>query len=183
MKRGYVRGSPRMKAKRQLEAMAHHGITTIYEEGGDEVVWDFVRSIREGDEACVYSMDRLAPRRSMLKEIVSGIHERGGVIVELSTGMRSDDRDHLADMIFNAASALARDGTAQQSKIARRNGLRGGRPPKTDRLGLDKAKAIWFDPKHVTTEDVITHMPGWTLRTAYRAFGPRRVLVGRRRKP
>jgi DNA invertase Pin-like site-specific DNA recombinase len=173
MKRGWVRVSPRMKAKRQDEAMEAAGVTTVYRDSEDETVTDFVRSLRAGDEAVAYSMDRLARRRSELQEVIAGIHERGAVFVELSTGRRSDNRDDLANMIFDAANALSRDGTAQQVRTARRNGALGGRPKKEDRMPLDQARREWFDVRNATIWDAIAKMPGWSVRSAYREFKKR----------
>ena len=183
MKRGWVRASPRMREKRQLEAMKEHQVEAVYVNGDDEAVEDFVRSLRPGDEAVAYSMDRLARRRSELQEVIAGIHQRGAVFVELSTGRRSDDRDALANMIFDAANALARDGTAQQVRAARRNGALGGRPKKTDRMSVTEAKREWFDVRNATIYDAVAKMPGWSIRAAYREFGPRGIgRPGPRRK-
>lgn len=184
MKRGYVRGSPRAKPKKQIDAMKAAGIEVVYVEGEHETVNDFIRSLREGDEAVVTTLDRLAKRRSSLQEAINGIHDRGAVIVELETGMRSDNRDQLANMIFSAANALARDGTAQQSKVAMLNGKKGGRPVNTDRLDMKAAEREWFDVRHETVFDALLAMPGWSMRSAYREFGRRNIgRPGPRGKP
>lgn len=151
------------------------GIEVVYVEGAEETVNDFIRSLRDGDEAIVTTLDRLAPRRSALQEAVNAIHDRGAVIVELETGMRSDDRDQLANMIFSAANALARDGTAQQSRVAKKNGMKGGRPVNVDRLDQKAAEREWFDVRHETVFDALLAMPGWSMRSAYREFGPRNI--------
>lgn len=149
----------------------------IYVQSADEGVTDFVRSLRPGDEACVVTLDRLAKRRLELQAYMREIETREAVLVEVKTGRRAETVAAVRDMIFEAINVLSRDGIAQKPSVARLNGFMGGRP-KSERLTDETAKEIWTDPK-INVHEALARMEGWTMRSAYRALGPRNVGKGR----
>jgi DNA invertase Pin-like site-specific DNA recombinase len=157
--------------------MVQHLVEPYYVQGEDEDVTDAIRSIRDGDELCVTTLDRLAPKRVQLRELIEEVHKRGGVIVELWTGRRSDDVRALPGMIAEAFEALLRDHRHQQRRAGKKTGKRGGRPPKTDRMPEAEAKAIWRN-RELEDWQALQLMTGWTLRTAYRRLKARGFPAG-----
>lgn len=177
MRRGWVRHSGRVSEKKQIAAMVQHLVEPYYVDGEHEDVMVAVRSIREGDELVVTTLDRLAPRRVQLRELIEEVHKRGGVIVELETGRRSDDVRALPGMIAEAFEALLRDHRHQQRRAGKKNGKRGGRPPNTDRMPEAEALAIWRN-RELEDWQALQLMKGWTLRTAYRRLKARGFPAG-----
>lgn len=160
--------------------MVQHLVEPYYVDGEDEDVMVAVRSIREGDELCVTTLDRLAPKRVRLRELIEEVHSRGGVIVELETGRRSDDVRALPGMIAEAFEALLRDHRHQQRRAGKKNGKRGGRPVKVDRMDERLARPIWTN-RELSDWQALQLMSGWTLRSAYRHLGPRGFPAGWRK--
>jgi DNA invertase Pin-like site-specific DNA recombinase len=163
--------------KRQIAAMVQHLVEPYYVEGEDETATDAVRSLREGDELCVTTLDRLAGKRTLLREMIEEVHKRGAVIVELSTGRRSDDVSALPGMIAEAFEMLLRDHRHQQRRLGRKTGRKGGRKPKDDRMDEKEARAIWRD-RTMQDWQALLKMPGWSKRSAYRLLGPRGFAAG-----
>lgn len=178
MKRGYVRPSGRVGRAKQLAEMGRHLIEVVYVEGDEETADDAIRSLREGDELCVTTLDRLAAKRSEIMPRVEAVHSRGAVVVELLTGRRSDNAKALPHMVAEAFEMLLRDNRHQQRKQGRKTGKKGGRP-KVDRMPEDQARVIWRSAEFKHPEDAIMHMPGWTVRTAFRLLRGRGLRVGR----
>lgn len=179
MKRGYVRASPRVREKPQIDMLTEYGVSrnSIYVQSDEEDVTDFLRSLREGDEACVVTLDRLAKRRSDLQVYMQEIEKRQAILVEAKTGRRAETVADVRDMIFDAVNMLARDGVAQRPDVGRLNGILGGRP-KNERMADEQAREIWTDGRY-TVDDALMKMTGWTMRSAYRVLGPRKVGGGR----
>jgi DNA invertase Pin-like site-specific DNA recombinase len=182
VRRGYVRHSGRVSEKKQIAAMVQHLVEVYYVEGDDENVDDAIRSLREGDEFCLTTLDRAARKRSELPGLIDRIHDKGAVVVELWTGRRSDRPADAARMVAEAFEMLLRDHKSQTRKAGRKAGRKGGRPPK-DKMQREQAEVIWFDVRVIKMQDAIERMTGWNYRSAYREFGPRGVHAGRPRKP
>lgn len=153
-------------------------IEVYYVEGDDENVEDAIRSLREGDELCVTSLDRAARKRSELATVIKRVHAKGAVVVELISGRRSDRPDDAAHMVAEAFEMLLRDHKSQQRRLGRKTGRKGGRPPK-EKMQKEQAEAIWFDSRIKLMRDAIARMDGWNYRGAYNEFGPRGVHAGR----
>ena len=178
MRRGYVRHSGRVSKQKQIAALSRHLVEVIYVEGEDETADDAIRSLREGDELCVTTLDRLARKRTELRTVIEAVHQRGAVIVELLTGRRSDNLADMPAMIAEAFEMLLRDHKNQQRRLGRKTGRKGGRPPK-DKMQKEQAEAIWFDSRIKLMRDAVARMTGWNYRSAYKEFGPRGVHAGR----
>lgn len=178
MKRGYVRPSGRVGRAKQIAEMGRHLIEVVYVEGDDETADDAIRSLREGDELCVTTLDRLAAKRSEIMPRVEAVHSRGAVVVELETGKRSDDPKALPHMVARAFEMLLRDNRYQTRKYGKKTGAKGGRP-KEDRMPEAKARIIWRSAEFETPADAVMRMPGWSVRTAFRLLGGRGLRVGR----
>lgn len=111
---------------------------------------------------------------------MDAIHEKRIAIVEAATGRRSDKSQDVQKMLIEAADELAGDRRSLTSKQAKRFGKMGGRPS-PERLDDKDAEREWFDSRNPTTSAVLGRCPGWTLRSLYRQFGPRRMGTGRPR--
>lgn len=177
MRRGYVRHSGRVSGKKQIAAMVQHLVSPYYVEGEDETAMDAVRSLREGDELCVTTLDRLTSSRTELRTMIEEVHRRGAVVVELWTGRRTDNLADLTGMVAEAFEALLRDHRHQQRRSGRKAGKKGGRPVSTDRMPEAEALVIW---RNLELEDwqALQLMKGWTLRTAYRRLKARGFPAG-----
>lgn len=161
--------------------MGQHFVEVWYVEGDDETADDAIRSLREGDELCVTTLDRLAAKRSEIMPRVEAVHSRGATVLELLTGRRSDDVKALPHMVAEAFEMLLRDHRHQQRKLGRKVGKKGGRP-KADRMAEAEARIIWRSAEFETPDDAVLKMPGWTVRTAFRLLGGRGLRVGRPKK-
>ena len=181
MKRGYVRPSGRVGRAKQVAEMGRHLIEVVYVEGNEETADDAIRSLREGDELCVTTLDRLAAKRSEIMSRVEAVHSRGAVVVELLSGRRSNDAKALPHMVAEAFEMLLRDNRYQTRKYGKKTGKKGGRP-KVDRMPKDQALVIWRSAVYEKPEDAIVHMPGWSVRTAFRLLKGRGLRVGRPKK-
>ena len=181
MKRGYVRHSGRVGKTKQLAEMGRHLVEVVYVEGDDETADDAIRSLREGDELCVTTLDRLSAKRSEIMPRVEAVHSRGAVVLELLTGRRSDDPAALPHMVAEAFEMLLRDNRYQTRKYGRKTGKRAGRP-KEDRMPDAEARIIWRSAEFETPDDAVLRMPGWSVRTAFRLLGGRGLRVGRPKK-
>jgi hypothetical protein len=180
--RGYVREIlPRYKVVGQRAAMDTHGITMVIQESKRNATGtraDLLRMVAKGRLVAVQHLFLLAdPRtksrrggtRQDLWATVDKIEAGGGVIWELSTGRRTDDRRQRDEMMRDAVEALAlgRHKTSQADKR--------GRPPKSfDDATLAKGRAAWESRKHKRWQDAAAALPeGMTARDAWRLFGPR----------
>lgn len=177
MKRGWVRKSPRCSEQKQLKALESAGVDPIYINGKHENVTDFISSLRAKDEACVYTLARLASQRDALEHAIDDIHKKECVIVEISTGLRSDSRDEFKTMMFGAMREITGDRRTLSPERALFYGEQGGRPPK-EKMPKAEAEAIWFD-RRLNSDDAIAKMRGWGKRTAYDVFGKRGAAAGR----
>lgn len=183
MRLGYIRPSTRYAERGQRSHLELAGVTVIYVEGHNkENIDEYIDALRPGDEACVSTLARLAPNRPMLRTYVERIHSKGCTIVEVSTGRRLDNPHDMAIAMLDAVDELAQDKRTHSPKEAAEYGAMGGRPRKADRLAEDKAKAIWESVKYKRVQDALSHMPGWSQKAAYRAFGARGVHAGRPKK-
>lgn len=177
MRRGWVRKSPRCSEQKQLKALESAGVDPIYINGKHENVTDFISSLRAKDEACVYTLARLASHRDALDQAIDDIHKKDCVIVEIHTGLRSDSRDGMKTMIFGAVREISGDRRTLSPEMALFYGEQGGRPIK-EKMAKTEAEAVWFD-RRLNSDQAIAKMWGWGKRTAYDTFGKRGAAAGR----
>lgn len=177
-RRGYVRGSIRHRDKGQEAKLKAGGVEVIYVEGRGKETWaECVKSLRRGNEIVVTSLARVGSNRDELRTAIETVQAKGGVLVELETGRRSDDLSALPAMIFDAVDELAQDRRAYTSKEAKAAARkRWDAEDRAPRASVKEAEAAWRDTvNYPTNADALgaPAMAGWTLREAYRAFGPR----------
>lgn len=164
--------------------LAQHAVSDIYEEGREhENIDAAVKGLRRNGELWVTTLDRLASKRHLLRAILHAVHGKGAVIVEASTGRRSDSRDQYGDMILDAVAKMAGDLrplTPAQAKEMARKSARARRLLATEkRMGVAEARKIWKNNGNWSGPQCIAHMPGWTLAEAYRKLGKRGLAKGR----
>ncbi len=171
---------PRYALAGQKEAMERNGIEKYLVEGGRKpkptgTRHDVTRMMCEGRVFAIQHLflladpaKRTAQRRDLWKAI-DEIEKRNGVIWELYTGRRSDDKRQRDEMMRDAIEALTR-GRHKRSDTDKR-----GRPQKTfSEAEITQAKAAWNSRKLKTWKSVQEKLPpGFTLWRAHKLFGPR----------
>lgn len=178
--RGFVRVSTRHGLKMQLEALEPNCGHIYHADGGDGLS-DLLNSLRRGDTVLVTTLARLASSRDGIAEALFAIHAKRAAVVETSTNRRSDSGDDGWQMMADAVAELSGDSRALPSRLASRYGKLSGKNKRAARLAEAEAKREWFDVRNTTTTAALEKMPGWSLTSAYRKFGQRRVTVGRPR--
>lgn len=145
-----------------------------------ETAIDVARHI-QGRSALVVvtTLARLGTNRNAVAEAVTAIHERGGAVMELATGRRTDDGAVAVQMAIDAANEITRDHNAftrasavagQQASVEARLAKR------AKRASIAKARAVWKDTEGVPTLEAVAAHPGaagWSQRDLYKTFGPR----------
>jgi hypothetical protein len=166
MKRGFVRVSPRFPATEQREAMMRNGVTerAIYEGN----VEDFIKSLRKGDVACVYGIDRLAPSWTKIRVALDAIWERGASILDLTSNALITAEAVVA--VARARSICAGEARIPSREEAIRRGAKGGGQLKQRRLTRWAIKAMWFD-KSIPSNTDVANKCDVPIRTLYNWFG------------
>lgn len=174
---------PRYTEAGQRQALAANGVTRIAQEGGKrdgDGMATLLKWLRPGEPTviAVLHASLLADPRHKRKKggtrkafwaALDAIEERGGIIWELYTGLRTDNREGRDKMTREAIDALAR-GRHKTSQSDRR-----GRPPKSfTEAQWEKARAAWESMKLKTWADVAPKLPkGMTPRDCWNKFGAR----------
>lgn len=193
--RAYIRGIPSLPVDRQREMAADYGYDYIYEwaEAGRKIdVRDrWINSLRNGDIALVGDLRCLIkpkpPRESGpqidLADTLIAIIEQGAVIVEMRTGIRSDDRKEWQKRRKEALAQAAqgeRDQRSQQRAMTKARAKRGvsirWRSPAMAKQ-REAAARIWRDPIYKTWREAQAALPEElhtvSLRTLYTIFDVR----------
>lgn len=181
MKRGYVRATRRLPKDLQIAALVAYGVDrdVIYVEGENkETLDEAVRSLRveAADELVVYTLDRIAGSKRELRKALAAIRDKKAVIVEVLTGRRSDDPDHMAEMIIDA---LTRKGHATAD--ASRFGAMASHRQKPLRMSEEVAKAIWIDARIRTNAEAAKKI-GLSAQQCYNRWGYSGRKAGRPRQ-
>lgn len=161
--------------------MKPKGVAPIYIEGEVGTLLECIQSLRPGDELWVATSGRLANTRDRLREVFREVDARGAVIVDATTGLRSDGgATAVSDMVLDAAAEMVRDARAMTSAEARRIGALGGKIAKTPPMSREDAMKIWLDPRYGSSEAAAAI--GISMPKAYRWLKARNVFAGRPRK-
>lgn len=178
MKRGYVRPSGWLTRAEQWDALVAFEVPddAIYVEGEIGTLADAVKSLRPGDEFCVYDLNVIAGERIALEKWMRKIREEHRtVIIEVLKNRRSDNIEHVADMIFDA---LRRRG--HKSEDAQRYGKMAKKRKVRAKVSRERAIALWRDPS--LTRQEAARKIGMSAATCFRRYGKRGVPDGRPRK-
>lgn len=196
--RGWVRVSQGHTESKQRKLLAAQGCHTIYVDG-ETTMAAFIHALQKPlpggppDIVLVSSLARLGNSRDAVKAAVLAIHDKGAVILEMTDPpRRSDNPNQLVSMMFDAADELAgerrRHSPEAQKKYSSKGGKARMKQIKAARAPMADARAAWRDLSFSTAEVLATDaLAGWSVRTAYNAFGKRNTArgskVGRPRKP
>jgi len=151
---GVVRSLSRFPATAQREALEPFKCGTwidLTAVGGLQQLLDL---LRRNDVVHVRHMRLLAPPklrttdnpRLALWEIIHAIEDKGATIFETATDRKTNAGPRVRDeMIRDAIEAVTRGAKALPRKIARENGILGGRPQKWTADQVRAAAPVWFD--------------------------------------
>ena len=146
-----------------------------------EVYKDFdalLRSVRQGSIVEVADGYLLAPgtgrpskRRDVLLERIDAVKAKGGVLHEVATGHRSNNRAHCNRMLLRAYEMIATSGRGRKSAANGR--LSKGRPTHMDKLTPEQKIAvekIWESRKYKTGRDALAAIHSLGLKWIRRGF-------------
>ena len=120
------------------------------------VIEALIKSVRKGSVVAVHELFCLAPghwrpqkRRRILTERIEAIKERGGSILEVATGCRSN-KGQLARMLLHAYEQIATSGRARKRETT-------GRPPKAwTPHELEVMETVWFSRRYKNDNERVT---------------------------
>jgi hypothetical protein len=180
---GYIRVMlPRYAAAGQLRAMEVNSIPQVIQDGGtlresehtrvvEGTLEGFLRWAGKGRLMAVQHLFLLAdpkakPKRKSLFAAIDHIESKGGILWELSTGRRGDDRKQRDRMIRDAIDALATG--RHKTRVSDKR----GRPKKVfPPEVIEKARAVWFSRRYKTWDAAAKRLPkGMTKWDAYELF-------------
>lgn len=181
---GYVQSVPRHPASGQRAALEPYQLGQIFDEDQEEGARSrMVDQLRRNDVVHITHLHLYAKRvartnhnmRLDLWQALRDLEDHGGSIVETSTGRTTADRKQRDDMIRDAIEILTRGHKARASTIARKNGMKGGRPPKVlTAEQKEAARAAWINPKLAGAKlRQVVRRCGYSIARCYSEFGPR----------
>jgi hypothetical protein len=143
-----------------------------------------LRSIRKGTIVEVADGFLLAPitgkpatRRTALLDRVDAIKAKGGILHEVATGHRSNNRSECNRMLLRAYEMIATSGRGRKSAQNGRLSKNGGRPRKKyepDQLEL--MERIWFSRRYKSRDEAINAIRAKGIKVKrgwlYNHFGP-----------
>ncbi len=175
MRRGYIRVTSRVSKADQWQALISAGVPehAIYVEGEIGTLSDAVRSLREGDELCVYTLDRIAGDKLALRDWMARVRGKKAAVVEVLTGRTTGLPEDVAEMVFDA---LKRKGHSTED--AKRYGKMRKAKKLKAKVSRPAALAIWRDA--TMTRDEAAKKIGLSPATCFRRYGSRGTPPGRR---
>lgn len=145
--------------------------------------WDaLLRSVRPGSIVEVVEGFLLAPvtgkparRRDTLLERVDAVKAKKGILHEVSTGHRSNNRSQCNRMLLRAYEMIATSGRGRKS--AANGALSKGRPRKKyEPDQIETMERIWFSRRYKTCDEAINAIRAKGIRVKrgwlYTRFGP-----------
>lgn len=175
--RAYVRSYAFSPVKSQEVSLLAYGVVprAIYVEGrGPESLEALIKAVREGQFIGVVGGYRVfGENRTTIMAAVRALRDRGGVIIDIETGERSDrEGDEMLDRAIRRIHGEATFGSPDRAaELGAQGGTAKGKAMRAARLPIRQAKRIWFD-KSITTAEAVARMgPGWSKPTAIREFG------------
>lgn len=174
---GLIFKSPRLSRARQEELLSKGGASWIVDLAGTRRTWrDGAKLTRPGDVVFIPALSIVPtargeddlPPSAQPGEFITQVHERGGYVVEVLTGRKSNNRSQREAMIKEAVTTIRR-GTRELPKTGRKRGR-----PKTV-VWTDEQKAaardVWFSRDYATNRIAAKHLPkGMTEKHAWELF-------------
>lgn len=173
---GMVCQSPRATRETQFTALRAAGAQWIVELGRvTPRTWrDVVNVVRTGDVVFIYALafvptkrgDDELPPSAQVSEFLIEVHERGGTVVEVSTGRNSRNQAQRRKMVADAVAGVRRGNRSP------RTGKPRGRPKKDwTPEQIAKAKEVWFSRDYATNVIAAKYLPkGMTMKHAWTLF-------------
>lgn len=189
----YIRPTARHGESAQRTAMASLAPAREVVDVRDGSGFDKVaRAVRAGDEVVVAHTHLLGPTIEQIAARMLAVHARGGCVVEIATGRRSDQVDDAIMMVAGARHQLAGERKTHSPAEAKRKGKLGAaaRGKWLDQFSAATRKdlrAIWRSRDYGTNAEALAAMderggvPGWSIMLAWRAFGMSGRQGGRRK--
>ena len=171
-KRGFVRVDKRHPQEPQVEMLLAKGVRKdrISFDHDGEKIEDVIKGLRSGMELVVTTLDRLGGNRKVLRKRIVDVHAKGAFVVEAKTGRTTRKAKDALVMVLDAVDEVISGHRHLTPAEARRRGKRGGRPV-NERMGEKQARSYWKDKTIKTNAEALEMMEGWSLMTAFRAFG------------
>ncbi len=175
MRRGYIRVTSRVPESVQREGLIAADVPehAIYIEGKIGTIADAIKSLRPGDELCVYTLDRIAGDKLALRDWMAKVREKKAAIVEVLTGRTTGNPEDVAEMVFDA---LKRKGHSTED--AKRYGKMRTAKKLKAKVSRPAALAIWRDA--ALTREEAARKIGLSPATCFRRYGSRGTPPGRR---
>lgn len=169
---GMVCKSPSIKPETQETALRKAGAEWIVTPKS----WrDVVNAVREGDTVYIYGLALVPTKRGeddlkptdQVREFLIEVHERGGEVVEVSTGRNSRKPAERRAMTADAVKGLKRGNRSPATGRGR------GRPKKAwTPEEVSAAKAVWFSRDYATNVIAAKYLPkGMAAKHAWTLFG------------
>lgn len=190
---GFGLESKRFPAAPQRAALIAFGVKekqVVIEDRQETEEFEYLvsRSLRagQGDALAVQWFHLLASGAAALQRRIRAVHARDAAIIETASGRRSDDKDALSDMIFEAHAVYT--GRLLDPKTASKMGKKGAkaRRPINGRMPVDEAKPIWRAKHHANWQEALAAVNadaqyhGYSKNAAYTLLGPRDAKAGRK---
>lgn len=162
-------------------ALAAAGAQHFTRIDGKRHTWrDAVKLVRSGDTVFVWVLVNVPTKRGgdelnpsgQPREFIRQIEDRGGVLIEVYTGRRSDKKADKSGMIADAVAALKTKGRKRMPAGYRKKGRRA--VAWTDEQ-LEQAKRAWFSRDYETNEIAERHMPAAEVDGKMVEFGSTRA--------
>jgi hypothetical protein len=173
--RGYARRWTLLPLPDQEHFLMQAGLQArqIYVEGrGAETFDALVKAVRKGQLIGVWGGLRVfGETRRQIMAALAAIEGRGGIVLDVESGDRSDKRG--AHMLDRALARLRGELTMadRAPEIGALGGTARGKAMQARRMPEDQARKIWRD-KSITTAVALSRMVGWSKPTALRWLGP-----------
>ena len=136
---------------------------------------DVANIVRDGDTVYVYGLAMVPTRRgedelspsAQVREFLIEIHDRGGTVVEVSTGRNSRNRSQRQAMTKDAVKALRRGNRSAPTGRGR------GRPKdEFTAEQIAEAKKVWFSRDYATNVIAAKYLPkGFNSKRAWTLWG------------
>lgn len=169
MKRGYIRPTKRIPRQVQWDALIADGVDpgAIYVEGEIGTWADCLKSLRPEaeDEVVVYLLQVVAGNKRDLRRAMMDARAKKARIKEAYTQRRSDDPDHVTEMVFDA---LTRKGHSPEK--ASEYGAQASHPLKETAVPEAEARAIWTDAR-IRTNKQAAEKIGLSVQQCYNRWG------------
>ena len=172
--RGYSRRWPTLPLAEQEKELIRAGLKAgqIYVEGRSAECLDaLVKATREGQLIGVYGGLRVfGETHRQITAAVTAIEARGGIVIDVETGDRSDR--HGVRMLSRALACVRGEKTMgdRAAEIGALGGAARGVALRERRMPEDRARKIWRD-RSIDTATALSRMVGWTKPTAQRHLG------------